>query len=403
MDRKIKVLYASVTVLATAFFVLLFRLERLETFEILITVTGVLALGSVFYLVNAYVRESGEKISTLIEENKALAQSDDVVKYLEKLNSACGKTFSIWTQHADDCRKNSQQEVDGLAEIFSSVIANLDRVMEIYDTKSNSSGMSGDNDGIDPARRRLDMLSASLKETFDYKQKIISDISGLQELTTPLEEMAKKVGSIADQTNLLALNAAIEAARAGDSGRGFAVVADEVRALASISSSIGMEIVESVSDIANRIGTVIAHIEMLSKSDQNVVDETNETLSKMISEVEEKERSNRALSEDLLQLNQSIKSDVDEGLRALQFQDRLSQIMDNMSRNINSVAKLLEGSCAYYLQGDPDGAMNQLNWDTKLVNQYTTNLERSAHQELGSDSINKSTNERAEEGEVFFL
>ena len=404
MNFRLNLIYFIISTVAVI--PLLLFLDNKEWSNLEVTIVAIVLAFSLvsLYLVKEFAELNRKQLSVLKDKYAKIEQNNDNTAYLEQLNNTLNEVLSIWSHHIHDCRSNSQKEVDSIAETFTSVIDNLDQVMTIYELNYSGQTTNGlSNNKVDPARERLNNLSQSLQETFGYKQKLITDISGLQELTTPLEEMAKKVGSIADQTNLLALNAAIEAARAGDSGRGFAVVADEVRSLASISSSIGMEIVESVSDIANRIGAVISNIESFSASDQDIVDGTNRTLEAMISEVEEKEKTNAELSKELIHLNQSIKSDIHEGLRALQFQDRLSQVLDNMDKNIGSVSEMIESSCSSFMQGDLRQALSSLNWENKLKKHYTTNLERSIHQEHSHSKQEPNEPERAADGDVFFL
>jgi methyl-accepting chemotaxis protein len=93
--------------------------------------------------------------------------------------------------------------------------------------------------------RAVDTLLAA-REVFD---RSATEINGLRQSLSVVDDFASTISEIASQTNLLALNAAIEAARAGDAGRGFAVVADEVRKLAEQSGRAAQEVTQNVGRI----------------------------------------------------------------------------------------------------------------------------------------------------------
>jgi methyl-accepting chemotaxis protein len=96
-----------------------------------------------------------------------------------------------------------------------------------------------------PISRAVDTLLAA-REVFD---RSATEIQGLRQSLSVVDEFATTISEIASQTNLLALNAAIEAARAGDAGRGFAVVADEVRKLAEESARAAHQVTQNVGRI----------------------------------------------------------------------------------------------------------------------------------------------------------
>jgi methyl-accepting chemotaxis protein len=93
--------------------------------------------------------------------------------------------------------------------------------------------------------RAVDTLLAA-REVFD---RSATEINGLRQSLSVVDDFASTISEIASQTNLLALNAAIEAARAGDAGRGFAGVADEVRKLAEQSGRAAQEVTQNVGRI----------------------------------------------------------------------------------------------------------------------------------------------------------
>jgi hypothetical protein len=132
------------------------------------------------------------------------------------------------------------------------------------------------SDKFNDLAARLDGLIGtlgSLNTMSDSSSRVVGEMS----------VRAKEIGSvltlvrgIAEQTNLLALNAAIEAARAGEQGRGFAVVADEVRGLADKTQSAINETNEVIQAMLSNVSGVGGVFKELSQSVTQVVTEVDE-------------------------------------------------------------------------------------------------------------------------------
>lgn len=96
----------------------------------------------------------------------------------------------------------------------------------------------------------------------------------IQSKSEQIGAIIKTIEDIAFQTNILALNAAVEAARAGDAGKGFAVVADEVRNLASKSEEAAKQTAQIISDTLDSVRRGSAKVEETVAAVQSVTEIT---------------------------------------------------------------------------------------------------------------------------------
>lgn len=139
--------------------------------------------------------------------------------------------------------------------------------------------------------------------------------------------LLKNVNTIAEETNLLALNAAIEAARAGESGRGFAVVAGEIRNLASHSNQFNEKIGTHVERSRKAMEQLRELVGAMAAQDMSLALGTKGDIDSMMSHVSESDaRVNRAADE-VAAIARGLGMDVSTTVRSLQFEDILSQLI----------------------------------------------------------------------------
>ncbi len=275
-----------------------------------------------------------------------------------------------WQQHVEIVKTQTEQAVERLASSFAGVLGELDMA---------GIGRAGQSQGEDDrtikllalCERELQPVVQSLSSMIEGKDILLSNIRSLARQTLELQSMASDVGSIAAQTNLLALNAAIEAARAGESGRGFAVVAAEVRMLSQRSAETGKRIGERVGQIASIMNATLNTAEESTQQDKNSVSLSGELVEHVLGHV-------RKLGDTADAMNQHgmvVRSEVEQLLIAMQFQDRVSQILEGARNNMQEMEQTLQ----QLPEEDPPSAqdwLQALNQSSRMNDQIYTGAQR---------------------------
>lgn len=321
--------------------------------------------------------EAGQQISALQDKVSQCEQS------ISSLKMVGDRNMPIWSHQIDDCIEISTDEINQLTQLFSGIVKELRSIM----------GSKDEHDGQSVAdiEQRLGNISSSLDRLVAMRLESQKEIDAIASFTGKLEVMARDVGSIADQTNLLALNAAIEAARAGESGRGFSVVADEVRNLANRSGDISSEIISSMAKVNEQFGHMADRFSANSDIEEKLIDEAEQHVQAVIGQHQTTESQRDQSAAQLEQMSSNVTNQIQNALVSMQFQDRVSQILDHVRSNMNELSKQIEDHENLDIE----------KFLGKMADEYTTTSEREAHQKLtGGDVANV---EESDEGEVFFL
>ena len=174
----------------------------------------------------------------------------------------------------------------------------------------------------------------------DISDKSVAAIHRISDLTEHMESMFSildDVQQLAEQTNLLALNAAIEAARAGEVGRGFAVVADEVRSLSVSSQTLNEEIRTKVNRAKASMADVNSEVSAVAALDINTVIEGRVNIDGMLYRIEEFNQETEKVVNELAQASSVIGVQVNNSIRALQFEDIINQLSTHMQHRIEHI------------------------------------------------------------------
>ena len=272
----------------------------------------------------------------------------------EALETLVEQSLPIWSRHIDHSNKYVEDSVTGLMQQFGFLIDSLDQSVSASSESAGSDNVIGT---INSSQADLSDAVSALRSTQQNRQQMLDELRQLRTFTTELQDMAAEVVSIADHTNLLALNAGIESARAGEAGRGFSVVATEIRGLSLRSRETATQMTDKVKAIKKSIETTVETAEKsLNKSTEQLA-QTEERIDHVIGKsrelIDQLQHSSKTLRDDA----QSVKGVIEQLIVELQFQDRVSQILGQVSHNL----KQLESEI--FQARDPDGRIRKLDFD----------------------------------------
>lgn len=161
-------------------------------------------------------------------------------------------------------------------------------------------------------------------------------VQRVDEMGLDIEQVMRNLGrieSLASETRFIALNARIEAHRAGEVGMTFRVVADEVKSLADDASSFSAQIRGLVERTEGRLFESRLTVGKLASHDMNGALEAQR---QVLSALEQLGATNARVSGSLVE----VEKQVTETVRALQFEDMVTQLLDAASRRLEAVRAL---------------------------------------------------------------
>ncbi len=276
--------------------------------------------------------------------------------------------FMGWNRQISVVSELVRHNIESLLVPFSMLMGRLN------EENQTSSVLFSEQGGHNSIAQVLEQMKLQLESVIDsyhgakkHKQELQETIVQLGAYMQELRDMAAAVQKLASQTNLLALNAAIEAARAGEAGRGFAVVADEVRRLSGASGETGRDIDQKVEAVTNAIKATIHAAENLTQTDEKnlaLLDETTQhVVARLSDEIDE-------LSEAGIRLRGlSVESEeaISQIMVKLQFQDRVTQILEHLQSDLQQVQT--------ELMNMDESSFDAERWESNFRQRFTTEEE----------------------------
>ncbi|XOZ34426.1 methyl-accepting chemotaxis protein [Halomonadaceae bacterium KBTZ08] len=289
------------------------------------------------------------------EPSGASPDSEDSRNVMADLGEVLEARLRETQQGLDSVERIQADASSTLQNSFSDIQRLLtNQIEQLNDLMYAEAGSESDASSGMKMEQFVEETSQTLNRFVEITVQMSSDAMGLVEHVDSVAKAMpavmkamQDIDGIADQTNLLALNAAIEAARAGENGRGFAVVADEVRTLSKRSAEFskdiqgrlkGME--QSFEGLRNEVGSV-------ASQDMTFVMYAKKNVQNTIEMLVNKSDKDREIASKVEEQAQQLDQNLNEAIRALQFEDMARQTIHFTREGIdalNPLAQSLEAS-----------------------------------------------------------
>lgn len=318
---------------------------------------------------------------------------EQIQSYVAGQAQFTAEVVPIWKGHIDTSREQMEAAINALSDQFAGIVDKIDATIQA--TSLEADGLaSGDNSLAAVFRRNEAQLGALVAVQNDATVRMdamVAKVQGLNRFIVELQDMATDVDRIAQQTNLLALNAAIEAARAGEMGRGFAVVAKEFRMLSNQSGETGRRIAEKVTVISADILETCELVTGSVTQEESSLAASQATIAKVLADfktvIDTFQHSTDVLKDESI----GIQNQINQALVAFQFQDRVSQILTQVIKNMELMPTVLSESQQTYedtglLQiSDPQRVLSELQKTYVMADQRVVHQGGKVAQQTASD------------------
>jgi len=305
-----------------------------------LAVNGVVVGVYLFKILQADLAKQAE-----IEKEQTDALYERTESYVSVFEQLFIDVIPVISNQIDMSKKHTEQEVLTLSEKFSEMAAQIGTLVsgQAHDDGHLIENLLAGTEEI------LNGVVGQLSAINEAGQAMIEEVRQLSNESSQLDKMALEVQEVAGNIHLLSLNAAIEAARAGDQGSGFAVVASEVRNLANTSSETGSRISKTVESINAAMQSTLNTAEITSNADKERIHLSETYIAKVLSDIESTLVSFKNNTDALTENNAQIQTDIYSVMTALQFQDRVSQMLDHATHNLSDLSSVAEKNRAISL------------------------------------------------------
>ncbi len=280
------------------------------------------------------------------------------------LERSTAEALDIWARQIDNARHQTETAITELSAHFGDIVQKMDAGIAQSERESAQHAQQAQADGA-AAEQLLSRVTSALREMQQSREALATEIATIVGYIAELQSMAEEVKMIAFQTNLLSVNAAIEAAHAGEQGRGFAVVAQEVQALSRASRDTGQKINQRIGSVTEMLRSIDARSKSLRGADAAALQGSEESIRDVLAQQRSRIEEFASAASSSREEHNAIRNRIEDALVMLQFQDRVSQILAQVTQAMRSGDAPLE----------------------RMAESYTTDEQRQIHEGLEAEAV----------------
>jgi len=288
--------------------------------------------------------------------------------YVNSLEELFIEVLPIVEKQIQTSKTYTEQEIATLTDTFVDMTS---RIGDLISSQSENDEDEHISTLLVGAKSILNGVIDALASLDKSKKSMFREVEYLSSHTAQLENMANEVRTVADNINLLALNAAIEAARAGEYGRGFAVVADEVRKLASTSADTGSRISKTVDDINKAFNSALKVAKETSETDSDSIEHSAQYIEKVLADIEGSLNAFKNNTQLMTDASAEVQGEIYNVITALQFQDRVTQMLEHAEHNLNDLTGLVNTNTSIELSERNAATIDKDNMLEHMELRYT--------------------------------
>jgi methyl-accepting chemotaxis protein len=276
------------------------------------------------------------------------------------LVSATGGAVTAIQENLERARDVVRDAVGRLLASFGGLRAVVEQQQGLLVELSSSLQKSGAGNFTNVAGKLVNEFVDEIVRVSHRSMQILEQIEDTGTHLDAIGRRTQHIDGLAREIRFIALNARIETQRAGEAGRTFKVVADEVKRLSSASAALSTEIRADVAQCTRALAETRGTAVGLASHDMSTALESRDSL---VATIESLDAVNGAVEVALAQVGKS----VSDAVRALQFEDIVTQLLADSTNRIRKLSTLLLDAVSVAQERRPDAAARTAQITIELI------------------------------------